>query len=1544
MFREDETIERAGLIAAVEQAGDSIVITGADGRIQYVNPAFTAMTGYSSEEAVGQYPRILKSGRHPRAFYEELWNTIRSGRTWRGEVTNRRKDGTFYNEEMRVTPLRNAHGEIVNYMAIKRDVTERRAAEEARGFLAAIVESSEDAIVAYTPAGIILTWNHGAEVTLGYSAAEAIGKPASLIVPPERHQKLARLTEQALLGKAIPQYEGMCLRKDGRRIHVSVTTCPIRSESGEVMAVSAVLRDISDRLKAAEDRALLASIVESATEAIHAIRLDGTIVSWNRGSEELLGYSSEEAIGKNVAMLVPTERHDEVREILQAVRQGSVISVLERVLLKKGGSRIDVSISISPIRNSGGAVAGVAAIVRDIGARLRAERKLKQSDDRFREVFEYAPFGMCVTRLDGRFVQVNTAFSRMVGYSKQELLAISWAALTHPADLDQSLHIQQRLREHPDECLEFDKRYIHRDKTTVSARIKISTLRDSGGSPTYYVAHIEDITARKRAEDALRESEERFRTMADSCPIGMWVTNEQGGTRFINQAYREFCGRGYEEKSADGWPLLVHPDDALKYSESFQNAVREHQTWTAEARVRRADGEWRWVESYAVPRFSSGGEFLGHAGLSKDITERIEGEQARQFQVSLIRAIHNVSLDGILVVDDQDLIVSHNQRFLDVWRIPPADISGGDAAGGPDQVLLSKVIERVKDPEGFVSRVRELYADPKVNDYCEIEMKDGRTLERYSSGLLSEQGQYLGRVWFIRDITERKQAEQALQSSEEKFRQLAENIDEVFWMMSPGSDKFLYVSPAYAQVWGRTVESVYQNPASRLEAIHPEDLAQSRLLFARQMRGEPVETEYRIRTPEGKEKWIRGRAFPIRDHAGQLIRIVGIAADITERKRYEADLIRAREEADGANLAKSAFLANMSHEIRTPMNGILGMAGLLLDGDLGPRQRKRAETVCDSAKALLAILNDVLDLSRMEAGKLKLEQAPFDLRAIVEGVADLMALKSQEKGVELLCFIEPDVPTYLIGDADRLRQVLNNLAGNAVKFTAAGHVSIRVRLENSGDPQEIRFAVSDTGIGIPEDKHDLLFQPFSQVDISTSRRYGGTGLGLSIVRKLVEMMGGKAGFESHAGQGSCFWFTAALQRQPAVERPRRLSLAGRRVLVVDDNAASRSLIMELLAFWEASAVAVRSAEEALDLMKGPAGTPFDGVVVDLEMPDTSGEQFAALMADRPELNGVSLVLLTPLRLASDSERWSRLGFAGHVGKPVKQGELGTCLASVLGYGPAPARPPVLPKQSRTSRGQRAQIHLLVVEDNEINQQVALGILENLGYRVELVADGHSALRALAEKDYDLVLMDCQMPGMDGYETSQRIRRPDTPVRNHEIPIIAATAHAMAGDREKCLAAGMNGYVPKPLQPHLLEQAIEEWTGGSPARPDAEQLPPPKPPLKESPAPFDREDFVERLMGNEDLARRILRGFVEDMPRQIALLAEAVNNEDSQAARLTAHSVKGAAGNVGGTEMREIAWKLEQASRAGDLTAVSAALPELAASFERVRPAMERFCD
>jgi PAS domain S-box-containing protein len=478
-----------------------------------------------------------------------------------------------------------------------------------------------------------------------------------------------------------------------------------------------------------------------------------------------------------------------------------------------------------------------------------------------------------------------------------------------------------------------------------------------------------------------------------------------------------------------------------------------------------------------------------------------------------------VSPDGILVVNNDHVIESHNKKFLDVWRIPVvAHAPSTQGVGIPEQALLSPSLELVEDPKTFLERIRQLYEDPDANDHWEIGLKDARTVECYSTSLRSEGHQHLGRAWFFRDITGRKQSELALRESEEKFRQLAENIREVFFVLTSSADRTLYVSPAFEQVWGRSCDSAYRNPNTWQEAVHPDDWEQTRKWLEKRVLGEHVEGEYRIRTPQGLVKWIRSQSFPVRDQAGEFIRIVGIAEEITERKRYELELIESRELAEAANRAKSIFLATMSHELRTPLNAVLGFTELL---ELEMADRGIHDWDADILKIrkagthLLTLISDVMDLSKIEAGKLELQSAGFDIGALVQEVAASVEPLAAKNGVHLQVVCEP---ANFYGDRGRIGQCLFNLAGNACKFTHAG----RVLLEAVRDGDWYTVRIVDSGIGISPEDLTKLFGDFTQLDTSHARKYEGTGLGLAISRKLSRLMGGDITAESTVGLGSTF--------------------------------------------------------------------------------------------------------------------------------------------------------------------------------------------------------------------------------------------------------------------------------------------------------------------------------------------------------------------------------------------------------------------------------------
>ena len=1011
--------ERAALDAAIAQTAEAVVVTDRAGTIQYVNPAFTRITGFSSEEALHQNPRMLKSGRKEEGFYEGLWSTISAGEVWNGELINRRKDGSFYTEEMSITPVRDSLGAIAGYIAIKRDVTERRAGENARRLLAAIVESSEDAILTHTPDRTITTWNRGAEALFGYRIEEVAGKPVSLLIPPEESDLFPRLISSLSRAEPVRPFESLVMGKDGSRIDVSIALTPIRDEQNRVSAVAAIVRDIRTRRQVEESRLLLASIVESTEDAIFCRALDGTVASWNKGAEAIFGYSAKEIVGRPLSDLIPPDRSDESARIRGAVLSGRGASPFETVRLAKGGRPIDVSLTVSSLRNAAGGIVGGAAIARDITAHKRVERELRNREELFWTAFEYAPIGMCLSSPDRRLLQVNVTLCRM--------------------------------------------------------------------------------------------------------------------------------------------------------------------------------------------------------------------------------------------------------RF--------------------------------------------------------------------------------------------------------------------------------------------------------------------------------------------------------------------------------------------------------------------------------------AEVVQTSGETLLSLIDHVLDLSKIEAGKMVLESSDFDLRAMLEGIVEMLAIKAGKKGLDLTCLVEPETPSLLRGDPGRLRQVITNLASNAVKFTKKGEVSIRVEAAGEDlDRANLLFTIADTGVGIPKEKAATLFSPFVQADSSTTRKYGGTGLGLAISKQFVEMMGGNIGFESGPGRGSTFWFTAALEKQSAQPAPDTGSLRNASILVVDHSANSRTAVSALLQSWACRTGLAADADAALEALARAAeeDDPFEIALLDETLdevlPGAGGVELAHRIDADSRFAGLVLLLMTPLGHRAAEHVPSRV-FAGCVSKPI----LGTRLREAIEAATlrakeakvaAPAASLAPPRDVASSK---SEVRILLAEDNPINREVALALLGRLGYTAHAVPDGAQAVKKLQTERYDLVLMDCMMPEMDGYEATRAIRDPAAGALHPAIPIIAVTASAMAGDRERCIQAGMDDCLTKPIEPEQLTRTIEKWLR-KPGRPEigAASAAAASPAAN---AVFDEAGLLKRLLGDKALAQKILAGFLQDIPAQLLSLHGCLVDGDAPTARRLAHTVKGAAATVSANALRAAAVETEEAVKAGGLDQLPALLISLENQFDRFKAAL-----
>jgi two-component system, sensor histidine kinase and response regulator len=805
--------------------------------------------------------------------------------------------------------------------------------------------------------------------------------------------------------------------------------------------------------------------------------------------------------------------------------------------------------------------------------------------------------------------------------------------------------------------------------------------------------------------------------------------------------------------------------------------------------------------------------------------------------------------------------------------------------------------------------------------------------------LYDASGNVVGIQGIFWDVTERKKTEEALAYERDLLRALLENIPDRIYFKDVKS-RFLRVSSSMAKRLGL-------NEASEVVGksdfdFYPKALADE--FYADEQRiiltGQPLINKLeRIVDRDGKETWASVTKVPLHNRSGNVTGIIGISRDVSKLKEAETALEHARDAALETARIKSEFLANMSHEIRTPMNAITGMTDLLLDTTLDEEQREFVDTIRGSTDTLLGIINDILDFSKIEAGKLTVETLDFDLRDVIEDTAEMLAQRAQAKRVELVYAIDDDVPTHLRGDPRRIGQVLSNLVSNAVKFTERGEVVVRVaRVRESENEVHVRVSVTDTGIGIPPKTLPLIFKAFTQADGSTTRKYGGTGLGLAISKQLVDMMKGKIGVESTAGKGSTFWFELPFEKQKQVDISESLpDFHNLRVLVVDDNTTNRGTLQHQLERWKFRSGVAADAAEALNQLRAAAAEndPYKVVLVDMQMPGMDGMTLAQAIRSESALAGAQLLILTPFGQRLDPELMDEMGVSQCLIKPLKQSRLLDALVTTTHT----SVPRLLDSAERSAtpepRVKRATqpLRILLAEDNAVNQKLALRQLQKLGYSAQPVGNGAEVLQEVERFAYDVILMDCQMPEMDGYEVTERIREFERKSSGRRVPayIIAVTAHALEGDRERCLSAGMNDYLTKPLHIAQLDAALARAIRRRPAVEHTHVTLDPAciAGLKELREPGQADPLVELA----ELFNREADSCVQKIERGLA-------EQDSRLASRAAHSLKGSASNLGAQRLAVLCASVEQKAANADWTQVTTQLGELKAELARVRESLK----
>ena len=1135
--------------------------------------------------------------------------------------------------------------------------------------------------------------------------------------------------------------------------------------------------------------------------------------------------------------------------------------------------------------------------------------------------------------------RLNTTFTFVIGKPIDEILRVG----------DQSSDAELQKNEHGFSWL--GRLY---DVSTFSLEVDREQRRN------LFIFH--DITLRVRMENNLSRERTLLRTLIDHLPDRIYVKDLKGVKTISNVAdWRASGGKRMEDVVSKSDFDLYPAELANKYWADDKSVLESgERIIDREEPGLDADGSPAWIMTTKVPLRDEDGKITGLVGIGRDITSQKRVEATR----SWLAAIVGSSDDAIFSKSTDGTILTWNPGAERLYGYSAEDIVGRSVTTivPPDRTdELREIIRRVKQGEG-VQRFETIRV-----------RKDGKRI--HVSVTISPIRDASGQITAIssigHDISERKRVETELVREKQFLEALFLNSPTAIVVLD-NQGNIVSCNPAFQGLYGYTSSEVIGKNLDSLITT-PETIAQASTYTQQSLTG-LVHGFGKRRRKDGSFASVEVFGVPIivgEERLGAL----AIYHDITE-------LDRARREAEEANLAKSEFLANMSHEIRTPMNGVMGMLELALETQLTAEQRDYLETSLHSAESLLALLNDILDFSKIEAGRLELEKINFNLRNTVEDVAYTLASRAQSKGLEIACLIHSDLRSNLRGDPGRLRQILVNLVGNAIKFTHHGEIVIQAEpIEEDSSHVLVHFAVQDTGVGIPLERQAAIFDRFTQADGSTTRKYGGTGLGLAISKQLVEAMSGKIGLESSPGVGSTFWFDIKFEKQPR-EKPGTaplspigpVNLRAARILFIDDNQTNRLVLTKNVEAMGCQVEAVSSGAKGLETLRNAhrQGDPFHVVLMDMQMPGMDGEQTARAIKSDPAIKDVKIIILTSMGHRGDAARMEALGCSGYLLKPVKQQLLFEATLAVLGREKEEA--PALITRHVLSEQKKIGLRLLLAEDNPINQKLAVTVLQKAGYSVDTVDNGADAVAKAKANTYHAILMDVQMPETDGFEATQQIREWEQD-RNVHIPIIAMTAHAMQGDRERCLAAGMDDYITKPFQPRVLFSALNRWAQNEPAAAEepaknvqdyssqsdlfemdfddgmfgepVSELPREDTSLEEEqPAaesthtfPIDLPAAISRFDNDREFVLSIVRNYRAQLPDRLEEIRQCLHSGDVNALCRIAHNLKGVSLNINAEPIAQAALDLEKSALQEDLKSAADHVTRLEAEVARLEEYM-----